>query len=154
MYAEVFIEEHERLFAGSYIMGGLPVVCEGYGPWRLGIEAGLPRELYLYERVLLAAPAVAGVKFYASRGELGRLRPGGRLRLVRERLNRHDRFAVVVYGPRGEKLGYVPRFAAPIVAGAIDRGRRVFARVQRADPDSDSIVMRIYVYKPSFLSAG
>ncbi len=153
MYAEVFETDREQMESGSYLLHGLPEVQEGYGPWRLGIEAGLPRHLYLYERVLLAAPEIAGVKFHARRGALGQLAPGGRLNLVRERANRHDRCAVGVYAPGGEKIGYVPRFAAPLVAGAIDRGKRVAARVCSVDAGTNSVVMRIYEYRPTTLNS-
>ena len=148
MYAETYAEWIEGLFRGSFLAGGVPRVVETAGPWRLGFEPGQPREYYLYDRVMLASPEVAGIRYYARGADLIRLRPGRRVRLARERTNSYDRNAVEVYAPDGNKLGYVPRYAAPLVAGALDRGRRVVARVRRADPGSNKVVIQIYFIKP------
>ncbi len=154
MYAETYHDWIAGLFERSFLLHGFPCVWEIGGAGRLGYEFGQRREYYLYERVMLAEPNVAGTKYYAGKSDYSRLRPGGRVALVRERTNKFDRCAVEVYAPGGGKLGYVPRYAAPLVAGALDRGRRVYARVRRADPDSNSISIRIYLCRPSFLSAG
>ncbi|MFA6451158.1 MAG: HIRAN domain-containing protein [bacterium] len=153
MYAEAYAEWIENLMRGSYLFFGIPKVAESGGPARLGIEVGWPREYYLYERVMLATPEVAGLRYYAHDADFSGLRPGRRVRLVRERANRYDRNAVEIYAPDGSKLGYVPRYAAPLVAGALDRGRRVVARVRRADAHSSKVVIQIYFMKPKGLEA-
>ena len=153
----------ERLFRGSILMpegfralvaaaGDISLLAGG--PQRLGIEPGMRRSVYLYEPVLIAKTAVAGVKFYKGKNEMGRLTPGRRVALVRERRNRYDKWAVEVYAPGWVKIGYVPRFAARMVAGELDRGAPVVAKITSADIESGTLVVGIYVLKPTFLTAG
>ena len=87
-------------------------------------------------RVLVQSSPLAGSQYYAV-GELwSQIRPGDRLRLVREADNRHDRNAVRVEW-NGRQLGYVPRAENRAVARALDDGEALEARVSklRQDPD-------------------
>ena len=87
-------------------------------------------------RVLVQSSPLAGSQYYAV-GELwSQIRPGDRLRLVREADNRHDRNAVRVEW-NGRQLGYVPRAENRAVARALDDGEPLEARVSklRQDPD-------------------
>ncbi len=87
-------------------------------------------------KVLVQSSPLAGSQYYAV-GELwSQIRPGDRLRLVREADNRHDRNAVRVEW-NGRQLGYVPRAENRAVARALDDGEALEARVSklRQDPD-------------------
>lgn len=151
MYAETYAEWVSGLRENSWLIHGVRPVREAEGAGRFGIEPGLPEAYYLYRKVVIAEPEVAGVEFHARRGDIGRLAPGGLLGLVRERTNRFDRNAVRVCAPGGRTLGYVPRFAARLVAGEMDRGGSVFARVRRAEPRAHRVVVQLYYYRPSCL---
>lgn len=87
-----------------------------------------------------AAPAVplielrckiAGVSYGNRQEAVARLQVGEVVTLRRERNNEHDANAVEVYDRRGEKLGYIPRDHAGQVAGWLDSGRSIEARVLR-----------------------
>jgi len=154
MYLETYSKNIRNLFRGSFLVGGIPAQDEYEGPGRLGIESGLPDKYYLYKKVLIAETVVAGLEFHAGRLCAERLTRGEWLKLERERTNRYDRFAVRVCTRSGRMIGYVPRFASRYVAGELDRGNRVYARIQSAGTDGRRLIVSLYAYRPSMLNAG
>lgn len=89
------------------------------------VRAAAPRE------ILLARMHVAGTAYYDAEAVAGRLRPGQRLALRRQPGNRYDELAIeVFFGPRGHKLGYVPRRSNEMPARLIDAGKRLSARAE------------------------
>ena len=91
---------------------------------RRRVRAAAPRE------ILLARMHVAGTAYYDAEAAVGRLRPGQRLALRRQPGNRYDALAIEVLGPRGHKLGYVPRRRNEMPARLIDAGKRLSARAE------------------------
>ncbi|MGB0723539.1 MAG: HIRAN domain-containing protein [Gammaproteobacteria bacterium] len=86
---------------------------------------------------------IAGFRYGAGSGVLGRLAPGARLTLVREPENPHDANAVRVDW-QGVKLGYLPRAVNAAIARALDAmanasspGDALEARVHSVDMASD-----------------
>lgn len=61
-----------------------------------------------------------------------KLKADEELQLVREPKNPYDRNAVAVYSSDGQKLGYVPKEDAPMVARVID-GDKLHCTKARAD---------------------
>jgi hypothetical protein len=87
-------------------------------------------------KILVQSSPLAGSQYYAVSAVWKDIRPGDRLRLVRETHNRHDRNAVRVEW-QGQQLGYVPRAENRAVARALDDGEALEGRVSklREDPD-------------------
>ena len=88
------------------------------------VRAAAPRE------ILLARMHVAGTAYYDAEAVAHRLHPGQRLALRRQPGNRYDDLAIEVLGPRGRKLGYVPRRHNEMPARLIDAGKRLSARAE------------------------
>jgi hypothetical protein len=59
--------------------------------------------------------------------ELGRLKPGDAIKLVREPTNPHDPNAIAVQSSRGVVIGYLSREDAAVLSPTIDSGRAVAA---------------------------
>ncbi len=155
MYAESCFQEWMKgMLAGSAFYGGIRTAIQPGGAAMLGIQTGPPSAYYLYRRRTIAEPAVAGTFYHAGASDIRKLAPGSMLKLIREPGNRFDRNAVQVMSRCGARLGYVPRFAASLVAPEMDRGNRVFARVRSSNPDKKQIVISIYTYLPSMAEAG
>ncbi|HET8998017.1 MAG TPA: DHHA1 domain-containing protein, partial [bacterium] len=72
---------------------------------------------------------VVGVTFDGRQQIVGTLRPGDRLRLIREPANPHDPHAVQVVTPDGRALGYLRARLAGRLAPSIDGGARYRATV-------------------------
>lgn len=81
-------------------------------------------------RVLVQSSPLAGFRYYAGEDLWAQMREGDRLTLVREPDNPHDAKAVRVEW-RGQKLGYLPRRENAVVAGAMDGGEAVDARIAK-----------------------
>lgn len=81
-------------------------------------------------RVLVQSSPLAGFRYYAGEDLWMQMREGDRLTLVREPDNPHDAKAVRVEW-RGQKLGYLPRRENAAVAGAMDGGEAVDARIAK-----------------------
>lgn len=79
-------------------------------------------------RVLVQNSPLAGSQYYALGDFWTEIKVGDPLVLIREPDNRHDRNAIRVEW-RGNKLGYVPRAQNRAVAGAMDAGDALTARV-------------------------
>lgn len=79
-------------------------------------------------RLLVQRSPLAGSQYYALDQCRYAMQVGDRLDLVREPDNRHDRHAIRVEW-RGHPLGYVPRGENRIIAGAMDAGQRLVARL-------------------------
>lgn len=141
------------MLQSGFLVQGAPELQEQEGPSRWGIEPGLPSGYYLYERISLAEPPVAGTRYWTRPWQLKNINEGEKLRLIRDRANRYDANAVEVHAPGIGKIGYVPRFAAPMVAGRLDSGKRVFARARRSNASPGSLAMRLYFYMPTELNA-
>jgi len=87
-------------------------------------------------KVLVQSSPLAGSQYYAASRVWNDISIGDRLTLTREPDNRHDRNAVRVDW-RGQQLGYVPRAENRTVAGALDAGEKLEARVSRRRDDPD-----------------
>ena len=81
-------------------------------------------------RVLVQSSPLAGFRYYAGEELWSQMREGDRLTLVREADNPHDAKAVRIEW-RGQKLGYLPRAENAAVAGAMDGGEAVDARIAK-----------------------
>lgn len=81
-------------------------------------------------RILVQSSPLAGFQYYGGSIHWDEMRVGDSLTLIREPDNPHDRLAVRIEW-RGEKLGYLPRAENRAVAGELDRGGRVEARIAR-----------------------
>ena len=81
-------------------------------------------------RVLVQSSPLAGFRYYAGEELWSQMREGDRLTLVREPDNPHDAKAVRIEW-RGQKLGYLPRAENAAVAGAMDGGEAVDARIAK-----------------------
>jgi len=79
-------------------------------------------------RMLIQSSPLAGSQYHALDEFWREIRVGDRLDLIREPDNRYDSKAIRVEW-RGHQLGYVPRAQNRIIAGAIDAGERLSARV-------------------------
>jgi hypothetical protein len=78
----------------------------------------------------LQVSSVAGFHYHRAIGVWSFLREGEELKLVREPQNPFDPAAVAIYF-RNDKLGYVPRGENDRLAGMLDRGERLSARIRR-----------------------
>lgn len=87
-------------------------------------------------KILVQSSPLAGSQYYAVADLWPMLAVGDRLTLTREADNRHDRHAVRVDW-NGRQLGYVPRAENRAVAGALDRGEKIEARISRLRAERD-----------------
>jgi hypothetical protein len=85
-------------------------------------------------RILVQSSPLAGFQFYGGKILWDEMREGDRLALIREPDNPHDPFAIRVEW-RGEKLGYLPRADNREVAGEMDKGTPIGARIGRLSRD-------------------
>ena len=114
-----------------------------FGPSALAtrrVRAAAPRE------ILLARMHVAGTAYYDAEAVADRLRPGQRLALRRQPGNRHDALAIEVFGPRGHKLGYVPRRRNEMPARLIDAGKRLSARAESIERRGNWLNIQMSLY--------
>ena len=79
---------------------------------------------------------VAGFQFHRGEAIWPSLAVGQKLALVRESSNPHDADAVAVYF-HNDKLGYVPRSENNVVAGMLDRGEQIEARISELASSDD-----------------
>ena len=107
---------------------------------RRRVRAAAPRE------ILLARMHVAGTAYYDAEAAVGRLRPGQRLALRRQPGNRYDALAIEVLGPRGHKLGYVPRRRNEMPARLIDAGKRLSARAESIERRGNWLNIQMSLY--------
>ena len=96
--------------------------------------------------ILLARMHVAGTAYYDAEAVADRLRPGQRLALRRQPGNRYDALAIEVVGPRGRKLGYVPRRHNEMPARLIDAGKRLSARAESIERRGNWLNIRMSLY--------
>lgn len=68
---------------------------------------------------------VVGLGYY--NGEAAR---GEKVRMFREKHNRHDRNAIYVTNNRGQKIGYVKRSQAMVLATLFDRARFLNLKIE------------------------
>lgn len=106
---------------------------------RLGLAAllaaNLATDAALAEvHILVQRSPLAGFQYYGGKILWDEMREGDRLTLVREPDNPYDAFAVRVEW-RGAKLGYLPRNQNRDVAGEMDRGTQVGARIGQLTTD-------------------
>ena len=104
------------------------------------VRAAAPRE------ILLARMHVAGTAYYDAETAVGRLRLGQRLALRRQPGNRYDALAIEVLGPRGHKLGYVPRRRNEMPARLIDAGKRLSARAESIERRGNWLNIQMSLY--------
>lgn len=79
-------------------------------------------------RILVQNSPLAGFQYYIGGAAWPEMKVGDDLALIREPDNPHDGNAVRVEW-RGQKLGYLPRAENAAVAGELDRGARLEARI-------------------------
>ena len=104
------------------------------------VRTAAPRE------ILLARMHVAGTAYYDAEAVAGRLRPGQRLALRRQPGNRYDALAIEVFGPRGRKLGYVPRRRNEMPARLIDAGKHLSARAESIERRGNWLNIQMSLY--------
>lgn len=105
----------------GFIQSILGLVCLGSEPTARGAPA-------MRRKLLLQTSSLAGFQFHDGPVLWPALRVGQPLDLVRERENTYDTKAVRVDW-LGHKLGYVPRIENHVVAGLLDRGEKLSARI-------------------------
>lgn len=84
-------------------------------------------------RLLVQSSPLAGFNYHQAPAVWRELRVGDALQLEREPDNAYDNRAVRVRW-QGHMLGYVPRAHNAALAGAMDRGEALSARVSRLQP--------------------
>lgn len=104
------------------------------------IEASVKEEEQLKNTrpkwTLVLWSGIAGIQFHvdpaSARGKriLKALEPGVELTLKREPDNKYDRWAIAIYTPKDEMLGYVTRFKNESIARLMDSGFRFHAIVE------------------------
>lgn len=92
--------------------------------------------------ILLAHMHVAGTHYYHAAKLAGWLRPGERFTLRREPGNAHDARAIEVLGPKGRKLGYVPRRFNKMPARLMDAGKHLSAQMTSIERAGDWLRIR------------
>ena len=108
----------QRLFGGLGVVAASPVVVAGNRP------------------VLIQESPVAGFQFHEGEAAWPYLFTGAPLALRREPSNPHDSDAVGVYFKQ-KRLGYVPRAENRIVAGMLNRGENLEARITKLSESED-----------------
>lgn len=97
----------------------------------------------------LLCSTVAGWGWHDGDSVWGMLKPGKKLRLVREASNKHDKLAVALYFSN-TKIGYIPKKDNAKIANLMDKGlaRQLHAQIVsvKADDQSESTVM-FNIYK-------
>jgi hypothetical protein len=100
----------------------------------LGISLGRPTYAKFAplqkKRLILQEVPLAGYQYHRASAIWPFLRVGEPLHLRREPSNPHDRFAVAVWF-RNEHLGYIPRRDNRTLAGLLDQGQPLEARIVR-----------------------
>lgn len=86
--------------------------------------------------LLLQTCAVAGFQYHQGEMVWHALSPTQPLTLVRESDNAYDERAVRIVW-RGHKIGYMPRKENAVVAGLLDRGERLTAKVAQVKQSDD-----------------
>jgi hypothetical protein len=102
-----------------------------------GLGIGLGRPVYAKfaplqsrRRLLLQESPLAGYQYHRASAIWPFLQVGECLHLRREPSNPHDHYAVAVWF-RNEHLGYIPRRENRTLAGLMDQGQRLEARIVR-----------------------
>jgi HIRAN domain-containing protein len=98
-------------------------------------------------RIVVQHAPLAGFLYYSGKDVWNEMKPGDRLRLLREPANPHDANAVRIEW-NGLMLGYVPRKDNPDLARQMDYGAAVEARITALQPASNGrhrISYEIYV---------
>ena len=98
-------------------------------------------------RLLIQSSPLAGFRYYVGEARWQSMKEGQTLTLIREPDNPHDGNAVRVEW-QGEKLGYLPRRENRSVAGAMDAGDRVDARIAKLREHRDPwqrVLIDVYV---------
>lgn len=94
-----------------------------------GLDLGLGKPFADPIRLIDKA-RVAGTSYVADIEELASgLLAGDRLTLQREPLNMHDKRAIKVLSPDGNKLGYLPADVNDIPSRLMDAGKELYAQV-------------------------
>lgn len=116
--------------------GGLLAALHGHG--QIDVPKPFSEPILLIEET-----RVAGTSHVDGLDEVvAELEPGARLAFTREPGNLHDKWAIRVAGPSGEKLGYVPADTNELLARLMDAGKqlygvflgsRLFGRYHRID---------------------
>ncbi|WP_179378083.1 HIRAN domain-containing protein [Jannaschia marina] len=93
--------------------------------------AALPTALRAAPAAPVADLCIAGGRHHGLTAALPHLGVGDVLRLRRQAYNPFDANAIEILGPDGDRLGYVPRALAAQLAGALDTGHAIVARITR-----------------------
>lgn len=89
----------------------------------------------LQKRILLLDTFVAGTAYIQDREVFQEMKPGDRLRMLRED-NEQDRWAILLLDQAGRKAGYVPRKDNLILARLMDGGKLLEAEVMNLEQRS------------------
>lgn len=89
----------------------------------------------LKKRILLLDTFVAGTAYIQDREVFQEMKPGDRLRMLRED-NEQDRWAILLLDQAGRKAGYVPRKDNLILARLMDGGKLLEAEVMNLEQRS------------------
>lgn len=95
------------------------------GPGGLAVEAPFAQKICLVPHTRVAETGKVTDIDQGARS----LREGDTLRLVRQKGNLADAWAIQVFSPQGHELGFVPRDVNQILARLLDGGKHVFAEV-------------------------
>lgn len=100
------------------------------------------------ENELLLVANVAGWGWHNGDSVWGMLKPGKKLRLVREASNKHDKQAVALYFSN-TKIGYVPKKDNAKIAELLDDGKKhqLQARIMSATTYQDEPKVKFYIFK-------
>lgn len=113
-----------------------------WGPPILGALAARKADAAPPREILLAHMHVAGTPYHHAAKLAAWLRPGERFTLRREPDNAHDARAIEVLGPKGRKLGYVPRRFNKMPARLMDAGKHLSAQMTSIEREGDWLHIR------------
>lgn len=90
--------------------------------------------------ILVLQTGVAGLRYHVDRHSdegkelLDQLPPGTELKLFRDTDNEHDKWAIAVYSPDDQELGYISRFKNETISRLMDSGKVFHAYVDEPPP--------------------
>lgn len=108
-----------------------------------GLKVGKPFTRQIY----LISASIAGAYYVENIYELlEKIKPGSKLRFVREPNNKYDKLAILVKDENSNKLGYVPRVNNPILARLMDAGKLIYGTVKSINNNEEYINVEMEIY--------
>ncbi len=99
------------------------------------------------EDLTLFRTYIAGVSYNDLQGVAAGLEVGDQLYLIREPENIYDPKAILVTADDGYVLGYMPRMVNEMPAAFMESGLRLYAILEKIDPDSARIEIKVMMKK-------